>query len=141
MIRRINKLKNVGRFADLRSQGGNQHEFAKVNVIYAPNACGKTTLCDVFRSLGTGEMDFILGRKRFGSTTAIEVEILLEGSPTPKAVFASAGWKLEPVGGSRPRTLVYDDRFVADNVLVGHSIAVEPDEISTASHSALGAEF
>lgn len=125
MIRRINKLKNVGRFAELRSQGGNQHEFAKVNVIYAPNACGKTTLCDVFRSLGSGKLDFILGRKRFGSTTAIEIEILLHGSPTPKAVFAPAGWKLEPTGSSVQKTLVYDDRFVADNVLVGHSIAVE----------------
>ena len=60
MIRRINKLKNVGRFAELKSQGGNQHEFTKVNVIYALNACGKTTLCDVFRSLGTGKVDFIL---------------------------------------------------------------------------------
>lgn len=125
MIRRINKLKNVGRFAELRSQGGNQHEFTKVNVIYAPNACGKTTLCDVFRSLGTGKLDFILGRKRFGSTTAIEIEILLHGSPIPKAVFAPAGWRLEPVGSSAQKTLVYDDRFVADNVLVGHSIAVE----------------
>ncbi len=125
MIRRINKLKNVGRFAELRSQGGNQHEFTKVNVIYAPNACGKTTLCDVFRSLGTGKLDFILGRKRFSSTTAIEIEILLHGSPTSKAVFAPAGWKLEPAGSSAQKTLVYDDRFVADNVLVGHSIAVE----------------
>ncbi len=125
MIRRINKLKNVGRFAELRSQGGNQHEFTKVNVIYAPNACGKTTLCDVFRSLGTGKLDFILGRKRFGSTTAIEIEILLHGSPTPKAVFAPAGWRLEPAGSTVQKTLVYDDRFVADNVLVGHSIAVE----------------
>jgi wobble nucleotide-excising tRNase len=125
MIRRINKLKNVGRFAELRSQGGNQHEFTKVNVIYAPNACGKTTLCDVFRSLGTGKLDFILGRKRFSSTTAIEIEILLHGSPTPKAVFAPAGWRLEPAGSNAQKTLVYDDRFVADNVLVGHSIAVE----------------
>lgn len=125
MIRRINKLKNVGRFAELRSQGGNQHEFTTVNVIYAPNACGKTTLCDVFRSLGTGKLDFILGRKRFGSATAIEIEILLHGSPTPRAVFAPVGWKLEPAGSIAHRTLVYDDRFVADNVLVGHSIAVE----------------
>lgn len=125
MIRRINKLKNVGRFTDLRSQGGNQHEFTKANVIYAPNACGKTTLCDVFRSLGTGKLDFILGRKRFSSTTAIEIEILLHGSPTPKAVFTPAGWRLEPAGSSAQKTLVYDDRFVADNVLVGHSIAVE----------------
>ena len=27
MIRRINKLKNVGRFTDLRSGSGNQHAF------------------------------------------------------------------------------------------------------------------
>ncbi len=125
MIRRITKLKNVGRFAELRSLSGNQHEFKKVNIIYAPNGCGKTTLCDVFRSLGTGKLDFILGRKRFGSTTEIEIELLLDGSPIPKAVFAPAGWKLEPTGSSAQKTLVYDDRFVADNVLVGHSIAVE----------------
>lgn len=125
MIRRINKLRNVGRFTELRSQGGNQHEFTKVNVIYAPNACGKTTLCDVFRSLGTGKPDFILGRKRFGSTTAIEIEILLHGSPAARAVFAPAGWRLEPAGSSVQKTLVYDDRFVADNVLIGNSIAVE----------------
>ena len=51
MIRRINKLKNVGRFVELKSRGGTQSEFAKVNVIYSRNAGGKTTLCDVFRSL------------------------------------------------------------------------------------------
>lgn len=33
MIRRINKLKNVGRFANLRSQRGNQGDFEKFNVI------------------------------------------------------------------------------------------------------------
>ena len=125
MIRRIIKLKNVGRFAELRSLGGYQHEFTKVNVIYAPNACGKTTLCDVFRSLGTGKIDFILGRKRFGSSTPIEIEILLHGLPPPKVVFTPAGWRLEPNGSSALKILVYDDRFVADNVLVGHSIAVE----------------
>ena len=125
MIRRINTLKNVGRFAELRSLGGNQHEFTKVNVVYAPNACGKTTLCDVFRSLGTGNQDFILGRKRFGSTAAIEIEILLHGSPTPRAVFAPDGWSFQPAGSSVQKILVYDDRFVADNVLVGRSIAVE----------------
>ena len=31
----------------------------------------------------------------------------------------------DPAGSSAQRTLVYDDRFVADNVLIGHSIAVE----------------
>lgn len=125
MIRRINKLKNVGKFTELRSSGGKEHDFTKLNVIYALNACGKTTLCDVFRSLGTSKPDFILGRKRFGSTTAIEIEILLYGSPAPKAVFASDGWRVESAGSGVQKTLVYDERFIADNVLIGHSIAVE----------------
>lgn len=125
MIRRINKLKNVGRFAELRSLGGSQHEFTKVNVIYAHNGCGKTTFGDVLRSVGSDRVDFILGRKRFGSTTPIEIELLLHGSPPAKVVFTPTGWRSEPVGVRQPKTLVYDDRFVADNVLVGHSIAVE----------------
>jgi wobble nucleotide-excising tRNase len=125
MIRRINKLKNVGRFADLKSQGGTQNEFAKMNVIYAPNSGGKTTLCDVFRSLGTGKPDFILGRKRFGAKSGIEIEILFHGSPSPKSVMSGNGWQSEPAGGNPPRILVYDDRFVADNVFIGQFVAVE----------------
>ena len=125
MIRRINKLKNVGRFVDLKSQGGTQGDFAKVNVIYAPNAGGKTTLCDVFRSLGTGKPDYILGRKRFGATSPIEIEMLFHGSPAPKSVLSGNGWQHEPAGSISHRTLVYDDRFVADNVLIGQFVAVE----------------
>lgn len=125
MIRRINKLKNVGRFVDLRSQGGNENEFAKLNVIYALNACGKTTLCDVFRSVGTGNVDYVLGRKRFTSTTPVEIEILMHGSPTSKTIFGPNGWQLQPPSSTARKILVYDDRFVADNVLVGQAVAVE----------------
>lgn len=125
MIRRINKLKNVGRFVDLKSQGGTQGDFAKVNVIYAPNSGGKTTLCDVFRSLGTGKLDYILGRKRFGATSPIEIEVLFHGMPAPKSVLAGNCWQHEPAGSNSHRTLVYDDRFVADNVLIGQFVAVE----------------
>ncbi|MBK8475517.1 MAG: hypothetical protein IPL39_04190, partial [Opitutaceae bacterium] len=63
--------------------------------------------------------------KRFGSTTAIEIEILLHGSPTPKGSLCSDWVEIDPAGTGVQKTLVYDDRFVADNVLVGHSIAVE----------------
>jgi wobble nucleotide-excising tRNase len=126
MIRRINKLKNVGCFAELKSQGGTQGDFAKLNVIYAPNAAGKTTLCDVFRSLGTGDPAYVVGRKRLGSTTAIEIEMLLDGMPpTPKAIFQNGAWALEPAGTGSPSVMVYDDRFVADNVLIGQFVAVE----------------
>lgn len=125
MIRRINKLKNLGRFVDLRSPGGNQNEFVRLNVVYALNGCGKTTLCDVFRSLGSRNKDFILGRKRFGATGDTEIEFLFEGTPAPLVTFQSGDWKPSLPGTSQKKILVYDDRFVTDNVLVGHAIPVE----------------
>lgn len=83
------------------------------------------SLCDVFRSLGTGIPDFILGRKRFGSASAIEIEVLLHGASTPRAVFDTGNWRILPAGCNVPPTLVYDDRFVADNVFVGQFVAIE----------------
>jgi wobble nucleotide-excising tRNase len=125
MIRRINKLKNVGRFVELASQSGNQGEFDKLSIIYASNAGGKTTLCDVFRSLGENKPEYVAGRKRLGSTSPIEIEILLPGSPSAKASFHNGNWTIDPVGTSVPGVLIYDDRFVADNVLIGQYVAVE----------------
>jgi len=125
MIRRINKLKNVGRFANLRSQSGNQGDFEKFNVIYGRNASGKSTLCDLLRSLSHNKPEYVEGRKRFGSTDPIDAEILLNGAPAPKFLLSDDGWRSEPEGTDIPRILVYDDRFVADNVLIGHSIAVD----------------
>jgi wobble nucleotide-excising tRNase len=57
--------------------------------------------------------------------SAIEIEILFHGSPSPKSVLTGNGWQNEPVGSNPPRILVYDDRFVADNVLIGQFVAVE----------------
>jgi wobble nucleotide-excising tRNase len=124
MIRRINKLKNVGRFTELRSGSGNQHAFDQVNIIYASNGSGKTTLCDLFRSIGTGRLDYIRGRKTFGSTAPIEIEILLQGTPSRTLTYGQSSWRVDPLA-PLPRTFVYDDRFVADNVFIGQAIAVD----------------
>lgn len=125
MIKRINKLKNVGRFVDLISQSGTQGDFLKLNVIYAQNATGKSTICDVLRSLSTGQPEYVTGRKRFGSNTDIEVEVLLHGTPTPKAVLSNGRWLMDPTGIDTPCIMIYDERFVTDNVLVGQHVSVE----------------
>lgn len=124
MLKRINKLKNIGRFSELKSSSGNQGDFAGFNVIYAPNASGKTTLCDVFRSLSTGKAEYVTGRNRFGATDA-EIEVLLHGQPTPKVVLSDKVWSTDPAGTALPRIMIYDDRFVAENVFVGQHVAVE----------------
>lgn len=124
MIRRINRIKNVGRFVGLRTEGGGQHDFVRKNVVYAPNGSGKSTLCDLFRSLGTGRADYLAGRKRLAATDPIEVEVLLGGTPATTASITPAGWQTTPTTRLLP-ILIYDDRFVAEHVLVGHGIAVD----------------
>ena len=76
MIKRILELKDVGRFSSLKSANGNEGEFARVNIVYAPNACGKTTICDIFRSLSTRNPAYIIGRKRVGESTAPSIDFL-----------------------------------------------------------------
>lgn len=125
MIKRINKLKNVGRFIDLKSESGTQGDFSKLNVIYAQNATGKSTICDVLRSLSTGQPEYVTGRKRFGSNTDIEVEVLLHGTPTPKAVLSNGRWLMDSAGIYTPLIMIYDERFVTENVLVGQQVSVE----------------
>ncbi len=120
MIKRINVFKGVGRFTSLKSTSGTQGDFSNLNVIYAHNSCGKSTLCDVFRSLNTGDPAYIIGRKKLGSTTQPEIIISLVGGPAPQ--FKNNQWH------DRDLCLpihIYDDRFVADNVFVGHHISID----------------
>lgn len=120
MIKRIIEIKDIGRFDWVRSASGNEGDFAKVNVVYAPNACGKTTLCDVFRSLGTSNPAFIVGRKRLGISTAPAIDFLSSHNSHWK--FRNGQWN--PMSDC-PHVFVYDQRFVKDNVLVGGQIGVE----------------
>ncbi len=120
MIKRINLLRGIGRFSALNPTRGTEGDFSSLNVIYASNACGKSTLCDVFRSLDTGNPAYVMGRKRLGSDTQPEIIILLEGGQTPR--FQNAQWH---ECDNCPPIYVYDDRFVAENVFIGHHISVD----------------
>ena len=57
MIKKFVEIKNVGKFEDCSAKG--DVELKKLNVVYAENGCGKTTICDILRSLKTGVADYI----------------------------------------------------------------------------------
>ena len=123
MIKRINRLLRTGRFIQLASERGEQGDFSKFNVIYADNASGKSTLCDVLRSMSTGEATYVMGRKRLDATADPEIVIAISALPQPQTIRFQAGvW--QNVEAS-PSIHIYDDRFVAENVLVGHHINVD----------------
>lgn len=121
MIKRIISIQNVGRFASLSAEPGNQGEFSRLNVIYAKNAEGKSTLCDVLRSLSLDAPAYVIGRKRFGAGATSKVEILLSNGANAKADYSPHGWSVQPEI-DKPKILIYDERFVLDNVLVGHQV-------------------
>jgi wobble nucleotide-excising tRNase len=120
MIKRINVLKGIGRFSALNPTRGTEGDFSSLNVIYASNACGKSTLCDVFRSLDTGNPAYVIGRKRLGTDAQPEIVISLEGGQATR--FQNAQWHERD---HCPPIHVYDDRFVAENVFIGHHISVD----------------
>lgn len=120
MIKKIIEIKNVGCFEHLRSASGNEGNFAKVNIVYAPNACGKTTLCDVFRSAQTLNAAYIMGRKRIG--VSVDPTIKMQLTDNGIVEFCNRQWRGVL---TCPTIHVFDQRFVNDNVLIGGQIGTE----------------
>ncbi len=119
MIKRINLIKNIGRFEYLQSDRGNEGDFKELNIIYALNACGKSTLCDILRSLSKNDPSYILGRQRLGAGESPEAIIKLDDVAGSAIRFDRSIW--HNAGLCAP-IYVFDERFVSENVLVGHQI-------------------
>ena len=106
MIRKFVRIQNIGKFRDCKAVG--DVELREFSLLYAENGRGKTTLCDVLRSLGTADGNLVKGRKTLGPSQPASVEIRLENS---SAIFD---------GDHRSDTLselhIFDSRFVHENV-------------------------
>ena len=62
-ITRIKQIKNIGTYKD--SEAG-RIELKPFTFIYAANTYGKTTFCDIIRSLKTNDISYINNRRRIG---------------------------------------------------------------------------
>lgn len=115
MLRKIVAIRNVGKFRKCNAAGDVQ--FRRATLIYAPNGRGKTTFCDICRSLKTGDADVLKGRATLGEGAPPEVEILLESGMVR---FGDGSWS-----GTLPGLEVYDSRFIYENVYAGESVEHE----------------
>lgn len=114
MIRKIISLRGIGRFEGYHATG--DVEFKKYTLIFAENGVGKSTICDVIRSLQMGDADYIMGRRTLGAAIEPAAEIrLLDGSSTR---FTSGRWSHPPQG----RMAIFDAGFVRDNVHAGEIV-------------------
>jgi len=109
MIEKFISIRNVGRFRDCSARG--DVTFRKLNLIFAENGRGKTTLCAILRSLRTGQPEFISERITLGAAEPASVQIRLAGN---NVNFVNTSWS-----ANHPDIDLFDSVFVHDNVYAG----------------------
>lgn len=118
MIKRIQKIQNVGKFSNCKSPGC---EFKKETIIFGFNTQGKSTLTAIFRSIQAGNNDLVIGRKTFGSTTDQRIEIdFEENNSNDPYVFQSSSWNK-----NNPNISIFDSKFITENVFDGESVSFD----------------
>ncbi|KLE32494.1 hypothetical protein AAW00_13225 [Aurantiacibacter luteus] len=113
MIERFQLLRNVGQFNSV-SEGAHL-PLTRLNLIYAENGRGKTTLATILKSLSTGDSAAVMERRRLGSNNPPHIIIALAGQSD--AIFQNGSWSF-----TEPDVVVFDDAFVAANVCSGMAI-------------------
>jgi len=112
MLKKIISIKNVGKFADYQYQG--DVELRKLNIIYADNGRGKTTLAAILRSLKLGDGSLIEGRRTLSTSGEPRVELLLDNSIVS---FQNGKWDTDIMDLE-----VFDEAFIAENVYSGSQV-------------------
>lgn len=115
MLKKIISLQGIGRFERFACSG--DVEFKKYTLIYAENGVGKTTLCDIIRSLQMGDPAYIMGRRTIGSVLQPEAKILL--SDGRLAHFKNGQWSVMLDG-----VTIFDATYVRDNVHAGEVVDI-----------------
>lgn len=112
MIKKFISLDNIGRFHNYRCKG--DIDFRKVNLLYAGNGFGKTTLCAVLRSVQEGNPNLLFERKTLGKEGDPEVQIKCDGGVVK---FIDGAWDK-----TIPNIALFDKTFIHENVFTGDSI-------------------
>lgn len=110
MIRRFIAIRNVGRYRNSASTPNPQ--LARNVFILGANGHGKTTLCDVLRSLQSGNAAYVTGRRSLGVAEAPTIEFLMQGAGVTR--FDGIAWT-----DTLPSIAIYDGTFIANNVHAG----------------------
>lgn len=116
MIKKIIKIKGIGKFSDCSAVG--DVTWRKVTLFHGENSKGKTTLTSVLRSLRNNNNQLIRQRKTIGGSLNQEVEILVDVSKTIK--YADGNWS-----ESLPNVEIFDVHFINENVYSGLEIDSE----------------
>jgi len=119
MIKKVIKIKNVGKFKDFSASG--DISFDKTNIIYGENSTGKTTLTSIIRSLILNNSELISERRSFGSNKDQYVELLFENNKLFK--FKDMIWNERK--DDLENIEIFDEFFINKNISTGMDILSE----------------
>lgn len=115
MLNKIILIQGVGGYKDARNC-----DLAKVNIIYGENRNGKSTLCDVLRSLELNNPKLILDRKAIPNDATLPPEVKISFNANGAhhvAHFTDNTWQsIEP---ECSKLYVFDQSFIHRNVMTG----------------------
>ena len=78
VYKKLIHIKNYGRFVNYSSKASDwDGSFQKINIIYAPNGFGKTSLAELFKSTA-GDNDVVSKKQSFGITQSPDVKFILD---------------------------------------------------------------
>jgi wobble nucleotide-excising tRNase len=115
MLQRVVSIKNVGRFRNCAAIG--DVTFRRYTLVFAENARGKTTLCDILRSLTRNAPDIVIGRATLGAVDPPEVQLL---TASGMRAFRDGAWT-----AAHPNILVFDGTYVRENIFAGDVVDTE----------------
>ena len=118
VITRIKQIKNIGTY---KNSGNGRIQLKPFTFIYAANTYGKTTFCDIMRSLKTNDISYINNRRRIGIKDSEKCLVSLT-IDNENIVYDGEKW-IVPVGNNIRNYLeIFDISFVNENVFTNFKI-------------------
>ncbi len=113
MIKKILKIKGLGKFKNFSSNGNDDLGFLKRNIIFGYNTYGKSTITTIFRSLQSSNQRYLQGKKSFDCSEGIVIDIL--DDKNQHLTLANGNWK-------DPNIAIFDNHFINNSVYIGDEI-------------------
>jgi len=140
MIKKIRIIKQVGVFSNFDS--GSDKEFDKLTFIYGLNTYGKSTLCDIFKSLSTGDNEIIKKRKTKPKDESKQQQIVLsvydnDSNLELPIIFQNDNWSNNSIAENLE---IFNTAFVYENVFDGISLLNSRETKVNFTDFILGAE-
>jgi wobble nucleotide-excising tRNase len=114
-ITKFVSIRNVGRFKNYNADGN--VALKRVNLVFAENGRGKSTLCAILRSAQSNDPDLVIGRTTLGATDAPHVHLV---TSVGTVLFKTGAWT-QPM----PQLAIFDSTYIAENVFSGDTIDLD----------------